>query len=115
MSHHNGDHSSSEPAAEALTALALSQLQGEERAAAEAHLAASGAAAQREVREIQTLATALTAARNSQPLPPPSAELRKTIDDRLSQVELPRKRALPWSVVMGVSAVSLAAVLCMLM
>ncbi|HZN32542.1 MAG TPA: VWA domain-containing protein [Pirellulaceae bacterium] len=115
MSQHNGDHQSSEPAAEALTALVLNQLHGEERTAAEAQLAAGGEAAQREVHEIQALSAALTAARSSQPLPQRSAELRQTIDNRLGQVELPPKRQLPWSVVAGVSAVALASVLYILM
>ena len=83
MSQHNGDHQSSEPAAEALTALALNQLRGEEQAAAEAQLAAGGEAAQREVRGIQSLAAALSAARTAEPLPKPSAELRKLVEQRL--------------------------------
>jgi Ca-activated chloride channel family protein len=121
MSQHNGDHQSSEPAAEALTALALNQLHGDERAAAEAQLAAGGDAARFEVRDIETLASALAAARAAEPLPPPSAELRKLVEGRLTEVEPAkaagkaepaRSRRIYWQLATGLAAVSLAAVAC---
>src|SRR5215216_4360917 len=115
MSEHNGDHPSSEPAAETLTALALNQLSGDERAAAEAQLVTSGDAAQREVREIQVLAAALTAARTAEPLAQPSAELRKALEQRLEPVELPLRRRSGARIAIALVATSLATVVCALL
>ncbi len=112
MSQYNGDHQSSEPAAEALTALALNQLHGEDLAAAESQLAAAGDVCQREVREIQSLTASLSAARNAQPLPQPSAGLRKALEDRLGQVELPSRSKRFERVMLGLTIGAIAAVLC---
>ena len=130
MSKHNGDYHASDiqpPAIqpEQLTAYALGQLHGEELASVKATVGVGrgspdpfqrlteGLGSQRgqetcaeQVREVQTLAAAITAARHAEPLPQPSGDLRAAIESRLDQlaagespqpaVELPAER-LPWN------------------
>ncbi len=107
MSKQNGDLHASDIPPEQLTAFALGQLHGEELASVKAAVGeADHSAARDEVREVQTLATAITAARAAEPLPKPSGELRSALESRLDElaateppkptVELPADRR-PWN------------------
>ncbi len=107
MSKHNGNHRANDIQPEQITAHALGQLHGEELAAVKAALGESGgSSAGDKIRKVQTLAAAITAARNAEPLPKPSGELRAAIESRLDQlaagesptpaVELPAERR-PWN------------------
>jgi Ca-activated chloride channel homolog len=108
MSNHNGDDhtregdfSLDEKEAAQLTAYALGQLQGEELAAVEERLAASGNDdSQHHVREIEALAAALSASRLGEPMIGASVELRKAIGQHFDRdepaapkVELPTRRS----------------------
>src|SRR5689334_23125689 len=102
-----------ETAAAQVTAYALGQLPGEERAEIERRLAANGdGALQREIGEMEALAAAVSAARASDALPPATPALRQRLENRLSadaqKVELRKRtpvRALIW---LGVGAAACA-------
>src|SRR5207244_5194370 len=87
---HNGDETTREEitreemAAAKLTAYALGQLQGEERAEFERTLTANtDGTSERSIREIQALAAAFSAARTGYSSAATSPELRKAIEKRL--------------------------------
>ncbi|MCI0360676.1 MAG: von Willebrand factor type A domain-containing protein [Planctomycetaceae bacterium] len=90
MSKYNGDRQASDIQPELLTAYALGQLHGEElatvKAALEAGHEAGGSVPQSEVRQVQALAEAITAARSTEPLPGLSVELRAAIESKLAQM-----------------------------
>ena len=89
MSHdnHNGDNPTNEEQdAALLTAYALGQLEGEELAALKANIAANHFdGADDDLKNTQALASALGTARQAEPLPPTSSDLRQTILQRLDQ------------------------------
>src|SRR5262245_47675671 len=69
-----------------LTAYALGQLAGDELAAVNANLAtAADDQARLDLRQIEALSAALTTARNTEPLPPTSSDLRKALVQRLAE------------------------------
>jgi Ca-activated chloride channel family protein len=84
MSAHNGEGHGQQIAPEQLTAYALGQLRDDEIAFVKAALASARGEHQQEVEGIRALAIGLSAARNAEPLPRPSPELRQRIEQRLS-------------------------------
>jgi Ca-activated chloride channel family protein len=99
MSKHNGDDKRLNIEPELITAYALGQLEGEQLAAVQEALTAGGQAGTAEVREIQAIAGALSAARGAEALLEPSAELRLRIEQRL--LETAAKEPKPEPVVLA--------------
>jgi secreted protein with Ig-like and vWFA domain len=122
---HNGDEFSrdeitpEEIAAAQVTAYALGQLQGEERADVERRLAASGdGALARDIVEIEALAGVVSLTRSTEPLPQADSALRerlkRALEANAQKVELPKRtsyRALVWLGVGAAPAVVLAALI----
>lgn len=117
---HNGSsHAGDEIPAELLTAYALGQLDGPERAEVERPLADPNQAdAVRQVRETKRLASGLTEAHSSEPLETSPSGLRAIVDERLlssatEKVELPAKRR-PWYRLTVVEAGVIISLCCLL-
>jgi Ca-activated chloride channel family protein len=122
MSKNNGDRHLSDIEPEQLTAYALGQLRGEELAAVKA---AVGEGANRlpesEAREMQALADAIRASRETEPLPQSSVELRAAVEQKLKslaagneieKVALPPRSLLRWPT--AVECVVLGGICCLL-
>src|SRR5687768_4620938 len=87
MSTNNGDDiTRDDDLAANLTAHALNQLHGDDLAALQTHLAQQpGDDLDRDLHETRSLADALTAARNSDPLPTPSPDLRHRLEQHFAE------------------------------
>src|SRR5688572_21209783 len=87
MSKNNGDRHLSDIEPEQLTAYALGQLRGEELAAVKAALGeGANRLAETEAREVNSLAGAIRASRETETLPQPSVELRAAVEQKLKSL-----------------------------
>src|SRR5438477_12332410 len=121
----NGDESSreeitpEESTAAQLTAYALGQLQGDERAEVERPLAAGDSGPmKREIRQIEAIAAAVSTARTSEPLPTSDSSLRdrlkKSLKAEPEKVEVAKRtsvRALVWLCVGSAACILLASLM----